>query len=177
MLAGLIDYIKVCDLETLDRQFLVERQLISREHSEIEGSRGVGIGSRENVSVMVNEEDHLRIQVLRSGFALDDCWAQINALMTSLRKVSLTHTTNRLGISQRCPTNVGTGIRVSVMLHLPALVLSKEIQKSLSHFKKATWLFVVCMVKAARQWATSTRFPHKSRWAKVKRNSLVDSTK
>ena len=75
-----LNYIVVSGLELLDRQMLVERQLISREHSESHGQRGVGISDEENVSIMVNEEDHLRIQVLRSGFALDDCWQEINAI-------------------------------------------------------------------------------------------------
>lgn len=126
---GDIDYINVDELEAIDRQFLVERQLISREHADIEGSRGVGIGSRENVSVMVNEEDHLRLQVLRSGFALDDCWQQMNDLDDQLEENVTYAYHESLGYLTACPTNVGTGIRVSVMLHLPALVLSKEIQK------------------------------------------------
>ena len=75
-----LNYISVSSLDTIDRQMLVERQLISREHSETHGQRGVGISDEENVSVMINEEDHLRIQVLRSGFALDDCWLEIDAI-------------------------------------------------------------------------------------------------
>src|SRR5690606_10796936 len=70
-------YLDLEDLESLDRQFLVERQLISREHAETHGTRAVGIGPRETVSLMINEEDHLRMQVLRSGFALEGCWDEI----------------------------------------------------------------------------------------------------
>ena len=69
--------VDVAGLPTIDRQFLVERQLISREHSEAKGPRGTGIGPQESMSLMVNEEDHLRMQVLRSGLALDECWQEI----------------------------------------------------------------------------------------------------
>src|SRR5438046_1792106 len=67
-----LDYVNVPGLSTLDRQFLVERQLISRELAAADGPRGVALGSRETVSLMVNEEDHLRLQVMRSGFALGE---------------------------------------------------------------------------------------------------------
>ena len=124
-----IQYVNVRDLKDLDRQFLVERQLISREHAESRGSRSVVIGSEENVSLMINEEDHLRIQVLRSGFALEDCWKEIDRI-DDLLEEQVTYAFNeQFGYLTACPTNVGTGIRVSVMLHLPALVLTKEIQK------------------------------------------------
>ena len=122
-------YVDVNMLEKLDRQFLVERQLISREHADSHGSRGVGFGDRENVSLMVNEEDHLRIQVLRSGFALDECWTEIDRIDDSIESQVTYAFSEELGYLTACPTNVGTGIRVSVMLHLPALVISKDIQR------------------------------------------------
>ena len=122
-------YVDVNTLEKLDRQFLVERQLISREHAESHGSRGVGFADRENVSLMVNEEDHLRIQVLRSGFALDECWTEIDRIDDCIESQVTYAFSEELGYLTACPTNVGTGIRVSVMLHLPALVISKDIQR------------------------------------------------
>src|SRR5438105_11726326 len=73
-----LNYLNLPGLSTLDRQFLVERQLISRELASADGPRGVALGSRETVSLMVNEEDHLRLQVMRSGFALDDAWQDID---------------------------------------------------------------------------------------------------
>jgi protein arginine kinase len=131
-----LDYISVNDLETLDRQFLVERQLISREHAENHGQRGVGVSSEENVSLMINEEDHLRMQVLRSGLALDECWKEIDHI-DDLMEAEVTYAfSEQLGYLTACPTNVGTGIRVSVMLHLPALVLTKEIQKVFQALQK-----------------------------------------
>lgn len=124
-----LNYINVSGLSKLDRQFLVERQLISREHSESHGSRGVAISNEENVSLMINEEDHLRIQVLHSGFALEDCWDEINRIDDAIESNVAYAFSDTLGYLTSCPTNVGTGIRVSVMLHLPALVITKEIQK------------------------------------------------
>jgi protein arginine kinase len=122
-------YQDVYNLSSLDRQFLVERQLISREHQAAEGPRGVAIGPLENVSIMVNEEDHLRIQVMLSGFSLGDVWDQINRLDDRLEEKLAYAFSPQLGYLTACPTNVGTGIRVGVMLHLPALVQTKQIDK------------------------------------------------
>jgi protein arginine kinase len=131
-----LNYVSVNSLENLDKQLLVERQLISREHAESHGSRGVGISDEENVSLMINEEDHLRIQVLHSGLALEDCWQEINRI-DDLIEADVTYAfSEQLGYLTACPTNVGTGIRVSVMLHLPALVLTKEIQKVFQALQK-----------------------------------------
>ena len=124
-----LDYFSVNGLENLDRQFLVERQLISRELSDSHGSRGVGIGDEERISLMINEEDHLRIQVLRSGLSLDECWEEIDRIDDSIEEKVTYAFSEQLGYLTACPTNVGTGIRVSVMLHLPAMVMTKEIQK------------------------------------------------
>jgi protein arginine kinase len=122
-------YQDVYNLSALDRQFLVERQLISREHQAAEGPRGVAIGPEENVSIMVNEEDHLRIQVMLSGFSLPEVWDQINRLDDRLEEKLSYAFSPQIGYLTACPTNVGTGIRVGVMLHLPALVQTKEIDK------------------------------------------------
>ncbi|MGL4550499.1 MAG: ATP--guanido phosphotransferase, partial [Gemmataceae bacterium] len=73
-----LGYVTVPGLSLLDRQFLVERQLISRELASAEGPRGVALGAQETLSVMVNEEDHLRLQVMRSGFTLDTAWSEID---------------------------------------------------------------------------------------------------
>lgn len=126
---GELLYIDVNTLPDLDRQFLVERQLISREHAEGEGSRGVAIGKRENVSLMVNEEDHLRIQVMCSGFDLESAWNEINRVDDLLEQHVTYAFHEQWGYLTACPTNVGTGIRVSVMLHLPALVITKQIER------------------------------------------------
>ena len=129
-------YIPVDGLDSVDQQFLVERQLISRELADAEGARGVAITSEENVSVMLNEEDHLRMQILRSGFSLEECWDDANDLDDSLEGQVTYAFNDRLGYLTACPTNVGTGIRVSVMLHLPGLRVIKEIQKVFQALQK-----------------------------------------
>jgi len=126
---GQLDYIDVGHLEEIDRQFLVERQLISREHAEAQGARGVAIDGREQVSLMINEEDHLRIQCMHSGLDLQGAWEQIKAVDDEIGRVVPYAYHSRWGYLTACPTNVGTGIRVSVMLHLPALVITRQIDK------------------------------------------------
>jgi protein arginine kinase len=120
------------DLESapeIDRELLVERHLISKQHAAAEGARGVAVGENETVSIMVNEEDHLRIQVLRSGLQLEEAWEQISHIDDKLESKLDFAFHPRFGYLTACPTNVGTGIRVSVMLHLPALKLTGEIEK------------------------------------------------
>src|SRR6476661_5886879 len=124
-----LSYFDVNTMSALDRQFLVERQLIARELANGEGPRGVAIGPQENISVMVNEEDHLRIQVMLSGLSLPDVWDRINRLDDQLEEKLAYAYSPQLGYLTACPTNVGTGIRVGVMLHLPALVQTKQIDK------------------------------------------------
>jgi protein arginine kinase len=131
-----LTYVDVNDLQGIDRQFLVERQLISREHADSEGARGVAIGNNEQVSLMINEEDHLRIQVIHSGFDLPATWEQINRI-DDLIEEQVTYAFNdKLGYLTACPTNVGTGMRVSVMLHLPALVITRQIDKLFRSLQK-----------------------------------------
>lgn len=124
-----LSYVDVSTLDELDRQFLVERQLISRELSEGSGARGVAISKDEDIAIMVNEEDHLRVQVLRSGLTLDECWKSIDEIDDAIEEQVAFAFHDQYGYLTACPTNVGTGIRVSVMMHLPALVQTREIQK------------------------------------------------
>lgn len=129
-------YFDVEHLQSLDRQFLVERQLISREHAESDGARGVVIGKDEKFSVMINEEDHLRIQVMHSGLDVYETWNQINELDNLIEDRVTYAYSNRLGYLTACPTNVGTGLRVSVMMHLPALVITRQIEKVFRSLQK-----------------------------------------
>ena len=122
-------YVDLDSAPDVDRQLLVERHLISKQHAAAEGARGVAIGESETLSIMVNEEDHLRMQVLRSGLQLEEAWEQINAVDDRLESKLDFAFHSRFGYLTACPTNVGTGIRVSVMLHLPALKLTGEIEK------------------------------------------------
>jgi protein arginine kinase len=122
-------HVNVETLSALDAQFLMERQLISRELCRSEGARAVAVSEGEHHSVMINEEDHLRIQVLHSGLALDDCWNACDQLDDHIESRIPFSFHPQLGYLTACPTNVGTGIRLSVMLHLPALRITREIQK------------------------------------------------
>src|SRR5438105_7750810 len=122
-------YVDLEKAPEVDRQLLVERHLISKQHAAAEGARGVAVGESETIAIMINEEDHLRIQVLRSGLQLDEAWEQINAIDDALEAKLDFAFHPRFGYLTACPTNVGTGIRVSVMLHLPALKLTGEIEK------------------------------------------------
>jgi protein arginine kinase len=124
-----LGYLNLPTLSNLDRQMLVERQLISREMATAEGPRGVALVPQETVSVMVNEEDHLRMQVMRSGFALDEAWQEIDRLDDQLEQRITYAFSEEFGYLTACPTNVGTGMRSSVMLHLPALEHTKQIDK------------------------------------------------
>ncbi len=129
-------YFDVAGLESVDRQFLVERQLISRELAESAGARSVAIDIKEVFSLMVNEEDHLRIQLMKSGLDLQSAWKQINKIDDAIEaRVNYAYD-ERLGYLTACPTNVGTGVRVSVMLHLPALVMTRQIDKVFRSLQK-----------------------------------------
>jgi len=131
-----VTYLDVDSLSSVDRQFLVERQLISRELSDGDGPRAVAVDAHEKYSLMVNEEDHLRLQVMNSGLDLTSAWDQINALDDILEKKVTYAFHDRLGYLTACPTNVGTGMRVSVMLHLPALVITRQIEKVFRSLQK-----------------------------------------
>ncbi|MEE2685000.1 MAG: protein arginine kinase [Planctomycetota bacterium] len=131
-----LTYIDVDNLPEVDRQFLVERQLISREHADASGARAVAIDPDEQFSLMINEEDHLRIQVMKSGLDLPAAWKQVDQIDDLLEK-SITFAYHpSLGYLTACPTNVGTGMRVSVMLHLPALVITQQIDKVFRSLQK-----------------------------------------
>lgn len=117
------------DLSELERQILVERHLISRELSHAKAGSGIVISKDQSCVVMINEEDHLRIQVLRSGFQFKKVWNTIDSLDTELEE-HLDYAFNpQLGYLTACPTNLGTAIRASTMMHLPALVISGQMEK------------------------------------------------
>lgn len=122
-------YVPLCDAPSLDAEVMVERHLISRELARAEGPRGVCYAPSESVSIMVQEEDHLRIQVLRSGLQLAAAWEAADAVDTRVSRHLDYAFSPRYGYLTCCPTNVGTGMRASVMLHLPALVYTKHIEK------------------------------------------------
>ncbi len=124
-----VSYISVDEAPELNKRFLVERHLISRNHAFGKGPRGVIIAARESFTAMINEEDHLRIQVLKSGCQLTECLKQINRIDDMIEKKIKYSFSLRFGYLTACPTNLGTAIRVSIMLHLPALKMTEHIQK------------------------------------------------
>ncbi len=112
-----------------DRQLLVERHLISRHLAEADMPRAVAVSEDETLSIMINEEDHLRMQLIAPGFKLEELVEQIDKVDEILEQKTDFAFSSRWGYLTACPTNVGTGIRLSVMLHLPALKLTNEIER------------------------------------------------
>ncbi len=127
------------DLTAIERTLLVERHLISRELAQGEGDRGVGVAPDEAISVMVNEEDHLRLQVLRSGLQLDEAYEEVDRMDTALETSLHFAFSPRFGYLTACPTNAGTGLRISVMMHLPAAVVSKQMDKVLQSLQRLNY--------------------------------------
>jgi len=124
------------NLSTLDKQILVERHLISREHAAKSSGSGLVLNREETLSVMINEEDHMRMQALRPGLQIRQAWNAINQVDTELEG-KLDYAFNAdLGYLTACPTNIGTGIRVSAMLHLPGLVLAEQINPIIQSVNK-----------------------------------------
>jgi len=124
------------NLTSLDKQILVERHLISREHAAKTAGSGLVLNREETFCVMINEEDHLRMQALRPGLQLRQAWNAIDRLDTALEKKLDYAFSNELGYLTACPTNLGTGIRVSAMLHLPGLVLAEHINPIIQSVNK-----------------------------------------
>lgn len=117
------------DLSAMEKQVLVERHLISREHAAKSAGSAVVMNRRQTLSVMVNEEDHLRIQSIRSGLQLKQAFKLVDKIDTALEGELEFAYDPHLGYLTACPTNVGTGMRASAMLHLPGLVLSELINQ------------------------------------------------
>jgi len=129
-------FFRLKDLNEVDRLFLVERHLMSPEHAKDAEYKAVIVDAKEIVSIMINEEDHLRIQVMQSGLNLRECWRIIDEIDTDLSKRLSFAYSARWGYLTACPTNTGTGLRGSAMLHLPALVFTGQIGKVLQAISK-----------------------------------------
>ncbi len=124
-------------LSAVDRQFLVERYLISPEHAaEDGGARAVAVTENEMVSIMINEEDHLRLQVIQSGFDLREAWRVMEAIDGELEGLLRIAFAPPWGYLTSCPTNAGTGLRASVMLHLQGLVMTGQVNRMLAAIAK-----------------------------------------
>src|SRR5216117_2958364 len=124
------------NLSVLDKNILVERHLISREHAAKSAGSGLVLNKEESLCVMINEEDHLRMQALRPGLQIKQAWHAIDQIDSKLeRKLGYAFNAD-LGYLTACPTNLGTGIRVSAMLHLPGLVLAEQINPIIQSVNK-----------------------------------------
>src|SRR5947207_9119387 len=124
------------DLSALEKQVLVERHLISREHAAKGAGSAIVMNRRQTLSVMINEEDHLRMQAIRSGLQLKQAFKLVDKIDSALEGKLQFAYDQRLGYLTACPTNVGTGLRASAMLHLPGLVLSDLINQVIQAVSK-----------------------------------------
>jgi protein arginine kinase len=117
------------DLSSLEKQVLVERHLISREHAAKGAGSAVVMNRKQTLSIMINEEDHLRMQSMRAGLQLKQAFKLVDKIDSALESDLEFAFDPRVGYLTACPTNVGTGMRASAMLHLPGLVLSELINQ------------------------------------------------
>ncbi|MDX1679436.1 MAG: protein arginine kinase [Akkermansiaceae bacterium] len=123
-------------LDSVQKQVLVERHLISREHAARGDGSAAIIERKQHFSMMLNEEDHLRMQAIRPGLQLMDAYEALDEVDSSLERELEYAFDSKLGYLTTCPTNLGTGMRASAMLHLPGLVLSDQIGQVLQGVNK-----------------------------------------
>lgn len=125
-----LSYLDLAATSAVCRQALLERHLISRELAGGRIERGVAFDETESIAIMANEEDHLRLQVLRCGLSIDDAWEEMKRIDKALEAKLPYAFLPDYGYLTACPTNVGTGMRVSIMFHLPALAMAeKELKR------------------------------------------------
>ena len=133
---GDIDFWEMGALDSSDQMLLLERNLVSRElvdgpDGETPRGSALALGTERALGVMINEEDHLRLQTLRGGFQLVSAWRDVDQLDEGLGTRLPYAFHHEFGFLTSCPTNVGTGLRASVLIHLPGLVLTKQIHRVL----------------------------------------------
>lgn len=126
-------YIKASDVDELDKNFLIERHLISPVFLNGDLNKSLYVDSNERVSIMINEEDHLRIQALSPGLNPEESFEFASRYESEISKYVEFAYDNDFGYLTSCPTNAGTGLRASVLIHLPGLVLTRDIDKVISH--------------------------------------------
>jgi len=124
-----LHYVELHRLDQLLVELLLERRLISTQHAEADHVRGVAFDEAERVSIMVNEEDHLRMQFMRGGLRLEDAYEEADRFDDALAEKITYAFSPEYGYLTACPTNVGTGLRAGVMLHLPGLAMLQQMQR------------------------------------------------
>lgn len=133
---GKLMFADMTSMQPIDRVSLMERHLISPDLAETKESGGAYINANENVSIMVNEEDHIRIQALFSGIQLENAYRICNDIDSVISEKADYAFDDKYGYLTSCPTNIGTGMRASVMLHLPALVMTGYMKSILESCNK-----------------------------------------
>ncbi len=127
-------YIRVCEIKEQDRQFLMERRLISSEMVHQHSPCGLIIGADEMVSIMINEEDHLRIQGFESGLEIEKAWNTVSKIDDEMSEFLDYAYSDQFGYLTSCPTNTGTGLRISVFIHLPGIALSDKLELIIKNY-------------------------------------------
>ena len=128
-LANSFSFISMEELSQIQAVSLVEKHLISPEFASDRKGRYLMLSKDESISIMINEEDHIRIQVLGSGLSLNECYDTANNLDTLLDNALGFAFNNKLGYLTQCPTHLGTGMRASLMLHVPAIEKNRSINR------------------------------------------------
>lgn len=131
-----LNYVEMKTLARFEAASMAERHIVSPEFASDADGRALLISPDEDICIMLNEEDHIRLQVMKSGFALDEAYAVADEIDTSLGEKLEFAFDERIGYLTQCPTNLGTGMRASVMLHLPALTISGQIHKLINTVSK-----------------------------------------
>lgn len=129
-------FVEMKTLARFEAASMAERHIISPEFASDADGRALLISPEEDISIMLNEEDHIRIQVMKSGFALDEAYAAADSIDDMLGEKFNFAFDPRIGYLTQCPTNLGTGMRASVMLHLPALTMSGQINRLINTISK-----------------------------------------
>ncbi len=135
-LAGKFEVTRMAELSPVERQILVEKHLISPDLLKNHSAKAVALRDDEVISVMINEEDHLRIQCLLPGLQLKEAWSLVDRVDDGLEKTIEYAFSEQYGYLTACPTNAGTGLRASVMLHLPGLVLLDQVRGIFANISK-----------------------------------------
>ena len=129
-------FVEMKSLARFEAASMAERHIISPEFASDADGRALMISKDEDICIMLNEEDHIRIQIMKSGFALDEAYALADEIDDLLGNKLEYAFDERIGYLTQCPTNLGTGMRASVMLHLPALTMNGQIHKLINTISK-----------------------------------------
>jgi len=131
-----LSFIDFSKMPPLERASLVEKHLVSKDFALKREFTGLILSKDETISLMINEEDHLRIQSILEGLQISKCWQCCNLVDNIIEENIQYAYSDELGYLTSCPTNVGTGMRVSIMVHLPALTMLGYLQNVIDTVNK-----------------------------------------